>query len=435
MIARILFLLALAFSLPVMAQTETPCPKKLPAGTTCWNGQDANGAFYWIARPSHWNGMLIVHVHGGPRTPAPTPDSPVADLERWAIEVEEGYAWVGSSFRRGGYGVSMAAEDSENARRIYVRKFGVPKRTILHGQSWGGGVATKAIELHGGVTDGRPNYDAVLLTSGVLAVNSAAYDFRADLRAVYQYYCRNHPRPEEAQYPLNLGLPPGAKMAAKDIAARVNECTGAQLPPEKRTEAQQRNLATITRVLRIPERSLVGHMNWSTTLFQDITQRMPGGKSPFSNEGVTYAGSDDDAALNKGVPRFAADPQAVAEFARDGDATGDIPVPVLTMHAIDDPTAFVEHESHYRERVARAGRLDRLVQTFTRESEHSYLSSAEYAALLQALSRWVEAGEKPSPRAIAALCETHAKRLEGGCHFDTDYAPQPLSSRQYVRAK
>ena len=52
MIARVAFFLALALSLPVQAQTETPCPKKLPAATTCWNGRDENGAFYWIARPA-----------------------------------------------------------------------------------------------------------------------------------------------------------------------------------------------------------------------------------------------------------------------------------------------------------------------------------------------------------------------------------------------
>jgi len=435
MIALILFVLALAFSLPAQAQTEASCPKQLPSGTTCWNGQDENGAFYWIARPANWNGMLIVHVHGGPRTRAPRLDSPVEDLERWSVEVAEGYAWVGSSFRRGGYGVSMAAEDSENARRIYVRKFGSPKRTILHGQSWGGGVAAKTIELFGGTTDGMPNYDGVLLTSGVLAVNSMAYDFRADLRAVYEYYCRNHPKPDESQYPVNLGLPAGAKMSEKELAERVNECTGAQLPPDKRTPTQRRNLANITRVLKIPERSLVGHMYWSTFLFQDIVQRMQGGGSPFSNEGVKYAGSDDDGALNKGVARFAADPKAVMEFARDGDAIGDIPVPVLTLHAIDDPTAFVEHESDYRERVARSGRLDRLVQTFTREAEHSYLSSPEYAALLEALVGWIDKGEKPSTRSIAARCETHARRLEGGCHFDVDYVSPPLSERQYPRKK
>jgi alpha-beta hydrolase superfamily lysophospholipase len=435
MFARILFILALTLGASAQAQTETSCPKKVPSGTTCWNGHDENGAFYWIAKPANWNGMLIVHVHGGPRTSLPKPDSPVEDLERWAIEVAEGYAWVGSSFRRGGYGVSMAAEDSENVRRIYVRKFGSPKRTILHGQSWGGGVAARTIELFGGTTDGKPHYDGVLISSGVLAVNSMAYDFRADLRAVYQYYCRNHPKPDEPQYPLNLGLPTGVKMTDKEVAERVNECTGAQLPPDRRTEAQQRNLANITRVLRIPERSLVGHMNWATFLFQDIAQRMLGGRSPFSNLGVTYAGSDDDEALNRAVARFAAEPRAVMEFARDGDATGEIPVPVLTLHAIDDPTAFVEHESEYRERVTRAGRLDRLVQTFTREAEHSYLSSAEYAALLEALVGWIDTGVKPSPHTIAALCATHAKRLDGGCHFDVDFVSPPLSERQYPRNK
>jgi len=435
MSTRILLFLVLTFSLQVQAQTESSCPRKLPAGTSCWNGRDENGAFYWIAKPANWNGMLIVHVHGGPRMAMPTLDSPVEDLERWSIEVAEGFAWVGSSFRRGGYGVTMAGEDSENARRIYVRKFGSPKHTILHGQSWGGGVAARAIERFGDTAGGKLPYDGVLLSSGVLAVNSLAYDFRADLRAVYQYYCHNHPRPDEPQYPLNLGLPAGAKMTDKEVAERVNECTGAQLPPDKRTELQQRNLAGITRVLRIPERSLVSHMSWATVLFQDITQRMLGGMSPFSNLGVKYAGSDDDEALNSAVARFAADPAAVTEFARDGDATGKIPVPVLTVHAINDPTAFVELESEYRERVARAGRLDHLVQTFTREAVHSYLSSAEYAALLQALVGWIDSGEKPSQRTIAALCETLAKRYEGGCHFDADYLPPKLSERQYPRRK
>jgi len=365
----------------------------------------------------------------------PKLESPVEDLERWSVEVAEGFAWAGSSFRRGGYGVSMAAEDSENIRRIYLRKFGRPKRTILHGQSWGGGVAAKAIELYGGATDGTPNYDGVLLTSGVLAVNSRAYDFRADLRAVYQYYCHNHPRPDEPQYPLNMGLLAGAKMTVKEIAQRVNECTGVEMPRDERTEAQQRALSNITRVSRIPERSLVGHIVWATILFQDTTQRMLGGSSPFSNVGVSYTGSDDDRALNKAVARFAADPKALTEFARDGDATGAIPVPVLTVHAIDDPTAFVENESEYRERVARSDRLDRLVQTFTRENQHSYLSSAEYAVLLMTLVRWIDTGERPSRRGIAALCGANAGRLEGGCHFDVDYLPRPLSDRQYPRGR
>ena len=410
------------------AQVEAPCPKAMPEATACHNGRDANGAFYWIARPKQWNGVLVVHVHGGPRTPAPTLESPIEDLERWAIVVREGYAWAGSSFRRGGYGVRMAAEDSENLRRIYVEKFGAPRRTILHGQSWGGGVAARLAELY-------PNYDGVLLTSGVLSVNSLAYDFRADLRAVYQYYCRNHPRPGEPQYPVWMGLPAAAKLTAKEVEARVNECTGARLPAAQRTPEQRKNLENITRVVRITPESLPGHMNWSTQLFQDIVHRTLGGKSPWSNVGVRYTGSDDDEALNQGVARFEADPEAREAFRRDGDAEGKVNVPVLTMHAIGDPVAFVEVEHAYRERMRRGGSADRLVQTFTGESLHSYLGAPQYAALLEALMRWVETGEKPTPQGIAALCEKHAPRHPGGCHFQTDYYPPPLQNRQYPRGR
>ena len=49
-------------------------------------------------------------------------------------------------------------------------------------------------------------------------------------------------------------------MTTTDLRARVNECTGADLPAEKRSEAQRRNLANIVSVVRIPESSVQGHM-------------------------------------------------------------------------------------------------------------------------------------------------------------------------------
>jgi hypothetical protein len=59
----------------------------------------------------------------------------------------------------------------------------------------------------------------------------------------------------------------------------------ARMAADKRTEAQQRNLTNITRVIRIPERGLVSYIGWATVLFQDITQQMLDGRSPFSNLG------------------------------------------------------------------------------------------------------------------------------------------------------
>jgi len=267
----------------------------------------------------------------------------------------------------------------------------------------------------------------------VIAGATRAYLHRADLRAVYQFYCHNHPRPDEQQYPLWSGLPADSKMTKKELAARVNECTGVQLPAAQRTPRQKRNLANILAVIPIPERTLVSHMSWSTFMFRDLTQSFLGGRNPFTNAHVVYRGSSDDAALNRGVARFDADPSAVADLAYDADMFGKIPVPVITMHAIDDPTALVEYESAYKDVVAGAGNQDKLLQNFTDEHEHSKLADPEYAALLDELMQWMASGKKPTHEQVVASCEKHARQYQGGCHFETGYVPKPLFARVFPR--
>ncbi|WP_300755672.1 hypothetical protein [Janthinobacterium sp.] len=405
------------------AQTAASCPAGLDPVAQCYKGQDANGAFYWIAMPKHWNHTLIMHSHGGPRLSAITQESNIEDLQRFAVTVRHGYAWAGSTYRRPGYGVRMAAEDTENLRQIFVARFGQPARSILHGQSWGGNVAAKGIELYGS------HYDGMVLTNGMLGGGSLNYLHRADLRAVYQYYCGNHPRPDEPQYPLWMGLPADSTFKSKELAARVNECTGVALPAASRTAQQQRNLDDILGVIRIPERTLVSHLNWATFTFRDLVQRVLGGRNPFSNRGVVYHGSHDDAALNRGVQRFDAEPQAVADLAHDSDMAGTLNVPAISLHAIDDPTALVEYESEYRNLLRQAGHGDKLVQVFSDEHDHSKLADAEYAAVFDSLSAWIGKGKKPTPDSIAADCVKQSQQFGGGCHIKTGFVPQSLFSR------
>ncbi|MET0311270.1 MAG: hypothetical protein ABW051_04415, partial [Burkholderiaceae bacterium] len=371
------WVLACAAQAAASGPTPAACPAEVPAGTTCHTGADGEGSFYWIAIPANWNNVLVMHAHGGPELGPPQLKRSEEDLKRWAVTVKAGYAWAGSTYRRGGYGVTMAAEDTERLRRIFVEKFGPPRRTLLHGQSYGGGVASKAAEMYAVVDGRRGPYDGVLLTSAVLGGGKRAYDFRLDLRAVYQYVCNNHPKPDEPQYPLWMGLPMDSKLTRPELAARVRECTGVGTPAEQRTEQQKARLATVLGVIRIPERSLLGHLNWATWLFQDLTQLRTGGRNPFSNVNAKYTGSSDDAALNAGVPRFAADPAAAAELAKDSDPTGRVNVPVVTFHASNDPTAFVELSSAYREILEKAGTSNLLVQAYSDESEHSYLGDAQ----------------------------------------------------------
>jgi hypothetical protein len=422
--------LVLSASISAIAQTVTPCPSGLPSAATCYSGRDANGAHYWIARPSNWNGMLVMHSHGGPRLDAPGPQSEVEDLRRWAVIVDQGYALAASSYREGGYiGLATAAEDTENLRRLYVEKFGPPRRTLAHGQSWGGGVTAYLIERYAAAADGKRPYDGALLSSGLVAGNELGYAFRADLRAVYQYYCHNMPRPDEAQYPVWMGMPTDSRLGSTEVEQRVDECTGLQTPAALRTDAQKRKLANILGVIRIPERSLLGNMYWATFMFRDIVAKRLDGKNPFTNEGVHYTGSDDDDALNRGVERFRADPGAAKAFADDGRLAGRVSIPVLSVHAIDDPIVFVEQDSAYREVMDRGGSGPRLVQTWTDEHEHGYLSSPEYAALLAALVKWIDADLKPDLPSTMTQCAAYSRSLDGACHFAPGFRPRPLSAR------
>ncbi|MEW2550702.1 hypothetical protein AB0957_02990 [Streptomyces zhihengii] len=411
--------------------TDRPAPAVCPAnvGETadCYTGRDVNGAHYAIAVPKEWNGSLVVHAHGGPDLgEASDPARSTDDLDRWSVMVEEGYAWAGSSYRRGGYGTRMAAEDTENLRRLFVREFGRPERTYLHGQSWGGNVAAKTVETY--ATEHGP-YDGALLTNGVLAGGSRGYDQRVDLRVVYQYYCRNLPRPGEPSYPLWQGLRADSTLTPAGLRARLRECTGYDAPAGERTALQQRNLDDILAVTRIPERTLETHLRFAVFTFRDIVHHRLGGRNPFGNQGVRYTGSHDDRALNAGVERFRADPGARRDLSWDSDLTGRVAVPVLTLHAVDDPTAFVEHEAAYLATLRGARRDHHLVQTFTTESEHSGLSAAEYATSVAALDTWARTGRKPTPRSVAASCPSFDTVHRTGCHYDPAFRPAPYASR------
>jgi len=405
---------------PEIAPKAAACPEGVPEGARCLRGQDSAKAHYLIVMPAQWSGVLVVHAHGGPALGEPRASRADEDIKRWAITVKLGHAWAGSVFRQGGFAVTTAAEDTERVRRIFAEHVARPQRTLLHGQSWGAMVATRAAELF------PKSWEGMLLTSGVVA-GPTTYDFRLDLRVIYQYLCNNHPRPDEVQYPLWMGLPAESRMSDADLAARANDCLGLDKPAVQRTPEQTLRVRTIVDVVRIPENAIIGHLRWATFTLRDVISRT--GASPFGNEGVVYKGSEDDAALNAGVRRYRAEPAAAARFAADVDYVGRFGMPVLAAHGINDSTVFVEGSDTLRTRMQASGNGARLVQTFVDSNQHSYWGDAMYPPLFEALLNWVEKGVKPSPAGIAARCRETSATKPADCRFLDQHTVKPLASR------
>jgi hypothetical protein len=326
----------------------------------------------------------------------------------------------------------MAVEDTEHARQFFVERIRQPRRTILHGASYGGLVGAKLVEKQFKKADGSSAYDGAFFNSGFVIGAARGYDFRADLRMVYQYYCKNLPRPDEPQYPLWTGLPAGAKVALRDIQALIDECTGLSMAAEARSPEQKQNLANILGVMRFPEALLLRHMQSATFSFREIAERTTSGRNAFSNVGVTYKGSTDDVALNHDVARFSADPAAVAALRADGEPTGAISIPVISIHSINDPQVAVEVQSHYRDAVQAAGKGERLVQAYTDERAHTSQSAPELTAGLDALMQWIEQGAKPSPQSISASCQRLRVTHDGPCRYHPEFTPKAYDTR-YAR--
>ena len=419
------------------------CPESVPADARCYAAVTQAGAQIMAILPANWraaSGVAVMHAHGGPNLGAPKLQRVEEDATRWAVMPSSGYAWAGTSYRRGGYGVTMSADDMEELRAWFVAHFGQPRRMVLHGQSYGGGVASVAAERYGSRAvdqSGRPAFDGVLLTSGVLGGGVDAYTMRLDLRAVYQFYCRNHPLPGEPQYPLWQGLPEGNALSHAELERRVHDCTGNNKPAAERTPEQAQRLQAILAAVPVTEKSLISHLAWGTFLFRDLTQKRLGNRNPWDNTRTFYKGLDaaSQEQLNAGVPRYAADPQAVEQLLADSRPAGSTNLPTLTIRGINDPTAFVELARSYQRIREAAGTAGELVQLYTAESGHSYLSDPEYRAAMAALLAWIDQGDKPTPQTVVARCAQEAskpavsKGSNRGCHIQPDYQPKALESR------
>ncbi len=424
------------------APQAVACPTGLPADARCLGGTDRAGAHYLIALPAGWtaaSGVLVLHAHGGPTLGPARPERAVEDLQRWSIWVRAGHAYAGSTFAQGGVQVRAAAVDTERLRRVFVRHVGQPRTTILHGQSWGAGVALKGAEMFASDRAAKPPYDALLLTSGVVGGGTRSYDFRLDLRVIYQHLCQNHPRPSEPQYPLWMGLPAGSTMTQADLAARARECLGTGLAAAARSPEQARKLKVIVDTLRIPESSVVGHLNWATFHFADVAHQRTGGKPVFGNRGAVYRGSSMDDELNRSVLRYATDAAAVRAFAADTDFNAPIRLPMLGVHGTMDPVAFVELQHQLREAMRANGSAGNLVQTFADFGDHSYLHDVVYVTLLDRLLNWHTNGQKPDAMAVHQRCLEMAMQWgqggTSGCRFKPSFFPEPLETRVTPRQR
>jgi pimeloyl-ACP methyl ester carboxylesterase len=341
---RLAATLATLAALAACGDANEPDDEGDPPVAGCRDGEIGGHGLHRLCFPENWNGDLIVYAHGyvAPGEPLAIQDDPIGGVRLSSIATGLGYAFATTSYRSNGLVVVEAIEDiaelEEEVRRL-VRPD--PGRTYLVGASEGGLVAALAAER-------RPE-----LLDGALSLCGPVGDFRrqmehfGDFRVVFDYFYPGvlpgdlENVPDELQDAWDETYVPAVTAALQADPARADQLFAVTGAAEDPADPSTR-IATAVGLL------------WYSVFANPEAQDRLGGL-PYGNADRTYAGSADDAALNAGIQRFEADPDALAEIAASYQTTGELARPLELIHTTGDPTVPVEQQRLYLDEIRAAG--------------------------------------------------------------------------------
>jgi pimeloyl-ACP methyl ester carboxylesterase len=326
-------------------------------------------ASYRIDIPANFNGQLVMYCHGyGGATKFDKETAPTPVMNAF---LELGYAIAQSGYSAGGWAVKEAIEETEALRKYFASKYGKPKRTWVTGHSMGGTITMATIETYPDAYDG-----ALQMCGPTGATLSMFQRYLFDMLVVYDYY-----------FPGLLGSPaqPG-DMVRADPEFLVQIQKEAQMYPDRLAEFQKwSGLRSEVEVSQV--------VSFFALIQKELIQRAGG--NAFDNRSRIYQGTSDDVALNRGVKRYTADPQAVEYLKKYYTPTGDLKKPVLSLHTTYDPLIPAWAANAYGELAVLRGAADLYVQRFVAKSGHCAFSPQQTQKAFQDLVSWKETGQRP----------------------------------------
>jgi len=357
-------------------------------------------AGYRIEVPDNWNGGLVIWAHGfraGEILELTVQNHPLR-----ALLISQGFAWAASSYSRNDNDVTTGVQDSHSLLQLFSGLVGKPDKVYMTGASMGGHITAVSIEQY------PKSYDGALAVCGVLG-DYALFDYYLDFNAAAQQLGTG-----SSTWPVDPANYIGVTVPA--IKAGL-EAFPAGWPLFLNSDGE--NLKSLTELRSggarpnfdegwlfwniVPTPIPIGSANFlfNLGLGDGTLPRAPGVR--HDNSDVIYqfdtdpALTGDEVALNDGIVRVSADPQGPGPngLAQVPVISGDINIPVLTLHNLGDLFVPVHNEVEYASRVLAQGKSDLLVQRAIRGVGHCDFTGAELGGAFFDLANWVENGTKP----------------------------------------
>jgi pimeloyl-ACP methyl ester carboxylesterase len=395
-----------------------------------------NGAAYRIELPKTWNGTLLLWSHGY-RTavstpPANEPVNTAADdgpsPESAKALLGQGYALAGSAYASNGWAVLDGVKAGEDLQKHFATTIGTPRRTYVWGASLGGLITELLSEKHADwVSGAAPECGAVAGTTenldGSLGI---AYMVKTLIDPSLQI--TGYTSSEQAIAAFKQAVAAVTK-AAPDVAGGgtakvVAIATLGHLASQTRTYDGHDAVSGIS----AKAEDVLTAMGFATFGQQEFATRVGGQgldiTGPDFGKAVTDAdrqtvkgfGGDLDAytkALAAGT-RPTVDADARAKAIEQGETTGKVKHPTVTLHDEQDPLVIPQNERVLGDRFFATGNGAHLTQLFTRPpatytapapygAGHCTFTDTEQVGLITTLDSWVRTGVRVTPTAAVAL--------------------------------
>ncbi|RAO77657.1 alpha/beta hydrolase family protein [Dyella jiangningensis] len=290
-----------------------------------------DGVPYRIDIPVHWNGDLVVLMHGYEPKGVPR-QNPWPRNEEAPVFLSRGYAVAASAFASQGWAVGDAVEDSEKLRESFIKQHGKPRHAYVVGFSLGGLEALAAIERHG------PPYSGALSVCGV-NVSAPEIIARGVVTPLVVF---------DAYFP---GVLP-------DLA---DPASPAMIDQDRIQEALKSHPASAARLAdRLQETSatLPGALMLDYMVLREIEQRAGG--MPVDTMKTSYVEFADDGAFNGRVRRYKGSPSAMAYLADNVTLTGKVTAPVVLQRNTFDQTVPSRFDTVYPGLAKAAGNASKV---------------------------------------------------------------------------
>ncbi len=333
------------------------------------------GAVYQIEVPHAWNGGLVMWMHGfGELGPEATVAPP--DFRRYLVA--HGYAWAASSYSSTSLIPQRGADETAALWDHFAREHGRPDWTYASGLSMGGWSSHIAAERYG------DRYD------GALALCGAAGTVPG-LRVSAEYLVAGA---------YVAGVTQAEFDASDDVGRLVEERIRPALDDPGTRERFDRIMVDLTggpRAFAVEGIHDEEDTNFARATLLAAARLAPPRDAPYRlgpDSPVTSEEFDREAVV---LPTG----EEYDEFSAGMEVTGDLAMPLITLHTTGDGQVPINQAQILRDRVEAAGRADRLVQRVVEDPGHCGFSTAEQEAAFQALVDWVEHGDRPEGTNLA----------------------------------